>query len=503
MRAVTARAMWNYAAVAACMAVCSLQAAGADPVELRYRWEAGARHAYEVKITADHGEAVETLTGTPILVVESADGGQARMRLENKQLGSITQPKNPGRVRIPAAPRIPNDLGRGFRGHELTLDTRGRVINQRGESQLPFVLGNLAQILIEPLPAGAVESWTQTESTTIRISSEWPPRSPFRRDVEQERLNAEETTTFKITDVSADVVVIQKEYRLATIETVKDQPRMELAGSGEITFDRRRQLPTALEYKANFIVREDNQEVKHPLTVTYRLLSAEELAAHDERVAAAAAEMKAAPTGEQREALLADLSSQEVPRGRKALIEIQPKEPADQADAELAAALANWLSSDEQSLRHLAAQALEKWGTSAEIPQLLTALDDGSPTCGELRHESPRTAARDRGRRAARHEPRRVPVAARRQRSTESDRSRRRRADAHRVGTRRMGGAAGGLPHPAGDRHRKERAGAAHRQPDRRERPDSPDVKTGRGRHRSAVNRRLAELRFLFEKPEF
>ena len=379
MRAVTVKQMRNCGALVMYVALGCLEAAAADPVELRYRWEAGARHAYEVKVTADHGDAVETLTGTPLLIVESAEDGQARMRLENSQLISVRQAKNPGRVRIPAAPRIPTDLGRGFRGHELTLDNRGRVINQRGESQLPFVLGNLAQVLIEPLPADAVESWTQTESTTIRISSEWPPRSPFRRDVEQERLNAEETTTFTITDVSADAVVIQKEYRLATIETVKDQPRMELAGSGEITFDRQRQLPTALDYKASFIVREDNQEVKHPLTVTYRLLSAEELAAYDERVAAAAAEMKAAPTGEQREALLADLSSNEVTRGRKALIEIQPKEPpADQMDADLAAALAKWLGSDDQSLRHLAAQALEKWGTSEEIPQLLAALDDDS-----------------------------------------------------------------------------------------------------------------------------
>ncbi len=378
MRAVISNRMWRCggAALAAAISLSAVQ--GAEPVELRYQWESGARYGFDVEVTADHGEAIETLQGTPILQVQSAEDGQARLQLLNKQLGSTIKAKNPRtRVRAPVIPRIPTDLGRGFNGHELTLDDRGRVVNQRGESQLPFVLGNLAQLLIEPFPAEAAATWTNTESTTIRITSEWPPRSPFRRDVEQERLNAEESTTFTITDVTDDTVVITKEYRLATVETVKDQPRMELTGSGEITFDRRRRLPSAMDYEANFIVREDNQEVKHPLTVRFRLLSDEELAAHEEQVALAAAERKAPPTGEQRASLLEDLTSGDVARGRKALIDMQPKEPsADQEDVELAAALAKWLSHEDQSLRHLAGQSLEKWATQEEIPELLAALDD-------------------------------------------------------------------------------------------------------------------------------
>jgi hypothetical protein len=261
----------------------------------------------------------------------------------------------------------------------LTLDARGRVINQRGESQLPFVLGNLAQLLIEPFPADAVETWTQTESTSIRITSEWPPRSPFRRDVEKERLNAEETTTYTVQETGDASVTINKEYKLETVEAVDGKPRMELSGDGTLTFDRARSLLSSLDYEANFIVREDNTETKYPITIKFRLLTEDELAEHDRQAAEQLAAMKAPPTGEQRETMLADLTSADINRGRKALIEIQPKEPAaDQTDAELAAALAEWLDSDDQSVRHLAAQALEKWGTAEEIPALLDILDDDS-----------------------------------------------------------------------------------------------------------------------------
>jgi hypothetical protein len=359
--------------------VLSLQSSAAQPVALRYEWEAGARYGFEVEITADHGEEIETLKGTPIVEVTSVTDDGARIRLHNKDLTSVTTPKRQGRspVRFPSIPRIPSAIGPGFNGHELTLDVRGRVINQRGESQLPFVLGNLAQLLIEPLPADAVETWTQSESTAIRITSEWPPRSPFRRDVDQERLNAEETTTFTLSEVGDDSVILRKEYRLETVEAVNGQPRMELSGSGELTFDRDRRMPSSLTYEAHFIVREDNTEVKYPITVKFRLLTDDELAEDDRRAAEQLAAMKAPPTGEQRETMLADLTAGDINRGRRALIEIQPKEPAaDQPDAELAAALAGWLGSDDQSLRHLAAQALEKWGTAEEIPELLAALDD-------------------------------------------------------------------------------------------------------------------------------
>jgi hypothetical protein len=359
------------------MALMAAAVRAADPIELRYSWESGARYGYETVITADHGEEVETLQGTPILQVESVSDEGARIKLLNHALHSTTTAKNPARVpfRFPSPPRIPSF----FEGHELTLDARGRVINQRGESQLPFVLGNLAQLLIEPFPADAVESWTQTESTSIRITSEWPPRSPFRRDVEQERLNAEETTTYTVQEIGDQSVSINKEYKLETVEAADGKPRMELSGSGELTFDRHRSLLSSLNYEGNFIVREDNTETKYPITIKFRLLTDDELAEHDRQAAEQLAAMKAPPMGEQRATMLADLTSGDINRGRKALIEIQPREPAaDQTDAELAAALAQWLESDDQSVRHLAAQALEKWGTAEEIPELLTVLADDS-----------------------------------------------------------------------------------------------------------------------------
>jgi len=349
-----------------------------DAVTLRYGWESGARFAYEVEIVADKGDAIETLKGTPILKVEAVGDDGATVTLQNKTLASTTKSQRPTRgFRIPAPPRIPRGgpFGRGFTGHEMTLDSQGRVVTQRGDSQLPFVLGNLAQLLVEPFPAEAKPEWSHTASTTIRITSDWPPRSPFREDVEQERLNAEERTDFTLKEVTPESATLEKRYRLATIETVDDEPRMELTGRGTITFDRRRKIISGLEYEAAFVMRERNTEKTYPITITFRLLSDEELAEHDARVAQAAAERKAPPSAELREQHLADLGSEDVNRARTALVAMSGREP-DAPDAELAAAFAIWLASDDRSIRSLTAKNLELWATEAEVSALLKAMDD-------------------------------------------------------------------------------------------------------------------------------
>jgi hypothetical protein len=259
----------------------------------------------------------------------------------------------------------------------MTLDERGRVVNQRGDSQLPFVLGNLSQLIVEPLPAEAEAEWSRTESTAIRISSEWPPRSPFRQDVEKERLNAEETTKVTVQNTTADAVTLKREYRLQTVEAVDGKPRMEFSGSGTITFDRHRNLPSNMDYAANFIVRETNTETKYPITVKYRLLSDAELAEYEANQARLAAERKAAPQGDERDGLIADLKSGDINKARTAIVKMNGKEPG-QPDPEMAAALAPFLSGEDKSLRSISAQILEKWATEAEIDPLLAALKDDS-----------------------------------------------------------------------------------------------------------------------------
>jgi hypothetical protein len=355
----------------------------AEPVKLRYGWQGGQRYAFEIEIVADRGEEIETLKGTPVLRVESVDRDGAKIVLQNKDLASTTRAKQPGRgaFRFPSPPRIPRGPGGpfgAFTGHEMTLDDRGRVVNQRGESQLPFVLGNLSQLLVEPLPAEAEAQWSRTESTGIRISSEWPPRSPFRQDVEKERLNAEETTRVTVEKVTPEAATLKREYRLQTVEAVDGKPRMEFSGSGTITFDRRRNLLSSMDYAANFIVRESNTETRYPITVKFHLLSDAELAEYEAKQARLAAERKAAPQGDERAQLIADLNSGDINKARPAILTLNGKEP-DQPDAEMASALALFLSGEDKSLRSISAQILEKWATDAEIDPLVAALTDDSP----------------------------------------------------------------------------------------------------------------------------
>jgi hypothetical protein len=385
MQRVTRRVVVASVALYAVAGTGATSTTAAEPVLLRYGWKAGERFAYQMEIVADKGDETETLKGTPTFVVESVDKDGAKVVLRNKDLGSTTQAKTQGRppfgIRPPGPPRIPRigPPGASFQGHELTLDDRGRVVNERGDSQLPFVLGNLSALVFEPLPEKAEAAWKRTESTGISIKAGgWPPLSPFREDVEKERLNAEETTAFTIESVTADAVTIKKDYTLATVETVDGKPRLEFKGQGTITFDRRRNVPARLDYAANFFVRENNREVKFPIKATYRLLTGAEVADLDAKAAASAAELKAAPTGDERSEMLANLKSGEKSRALRSLQALQQKEPAA-ADEEVSAALAEWLTNDDRTYRWLAAQALERWGTEKTAPALRKAIGDDFP----------------------------------------------------------------------------------------------------------------------------
>jgi beta-lactamase regulating signal transducer with metallopeptidase domain len=271
---------------------------------LRYRFDSGARYAYRVNIEADLGEEIETHSGTPTFHVRNVADRTADLLVTGGELMSYQRPK-PGRIpsfgvpRVPRFPRMSFPRGGFPMQHELRLDDRGRVISERGGTVLPYVLGTLAGVIFEPLPADGRPQWTISGTTTVRLDQAEDADLPFSRarspfspfaGPEPELLNAEESARFVVEPVDADTRRVTKEYALQSVAKQDGEPRMSLTGNGTTLFDVRRGVPTDVQFTARLVIREVNVATTYPLTLTCKLLSADELRQMDEQAAAARAE---------------------------------------------------------------------------------------------------------------------------------------------------------------------------------------------------------------------
>ncbi|MDX1946547.1 MAG: HEAT repeat domain-containing protein [Pirellulaceae bacterium] len=354
---------------------------------LRYKLKAGAAHVYKVEIRADRGDEIAIHSGHPEFKVQSLDAGNAKVLLSNPRLGERSELK-PGVARGFGPPRFPSmRFPRSpfeFTGHELTLNDRGQVVSERGQSQVTYMLGNLANLIFESFPEEAKPAWSLTEKEIISVTA--ASRGPFRDDTEKERLNAEQTTDYTVKETVGNKVAIERKVALKTVEKAGDGPKLELSLVGIYTFDKTAGLPLSIAYDGQIIAREANTTTRVPLTVRIDLLTEEELVKLRAEQAQAAAEMKArqeAAAAERKKPLadaeraeiLANLTGGDKNKIKDALRKLKDKDPP-QPDAEIGRQIAPQLIHEDIFVRQYSAEALEKWGTLAEVPALAVALSD-------------------------------------------------------------------------------------------------------------------------------
>lgn len=351
-----------------------------DASPIRYAWQANQKYAYKVEIQATKSDETETLWGTPLFTVKSVAKDGAVVHITNERLASKTERKQgafPGirPPRIPPPPRIGPPGSINVVGHELTLDARGRVVKERGDSRVGFLLGDLQELILPQFPEKADKSWKSSRELVIRVTQQGRIPSPFRDDVELKRMNAEEVNEYTLDAADEKSATLTRKYSLTTVETVDGEPAIEVTGEAQIVFDRVRGVPSRIEYTGKIIEREENSQSKVPLKVSIALLSAEEQAKIQAEEAARIAAQKAPPTIEERAEILKNVGAAEIGKWLPALQTLQQKQPAE-PDAEVAAALAAQLSDPDNSRRFQIGQALEAWATEREVPLLIKALDD-------------------------------------------------------------------------------------------------------------------------------
>ncbi len=279
--------------------------AGAPANDLKYRFKPGERYIYAVTITADLPDSIDTYKGQIELAVKSADDNHftmvpsANLPKDSKLKKPVQQPIGPPRIRGPTFPTMPPP-------REWTLDTYGKVLKATGEQPLSLLLGDAALLTIEPLPRDGAVRWQAGGDTLIREGKAdqgggspfapggfWPRMptppgiggpgglppaapAPARNDTVT---TAREATTYQITDSKNGLVHIKKDYDLKMLTaTPNAPPRLQMQGAADLVFDLQAGVMKSCAYQPVITVSLENIQVRVPMTVSYRLLDAKEMA---------------------------------------------------------------------------------------------------------------------------------------------------------------------------------------------------------------------------------
>lgn len=362
-------------------------ARGADSQPLRYAWKTGEEHAFKTEITIDTDDETDTHSGTPSYRVQSAEEGTIKLQF-NSGLHKSSKPKAragafPG---IPPFPRPPRFGGPTFpQARVLTINDRGKVITEEGESQLPYLLGDLALLPLVPLPKGNEKSWTVSRETTISITQDTGFRHPFfdRRGGDKKLVKADEELVYAISKTEGDLSTIKESYTLEALEQVKGKPSMEMIGDGTYQFDMKLGGPVSYESKLTLVLREGNTTTEIPITISMKRIDTAELEKMRKESAAAAEKAKADADAEMRKpldpseltALIDDLNGDDKGAAKKALDKLAKKVPME-PNPNVSAAIERHIISDDFWTRKSAAAAMEKWATQESVPTLLEGLKD-------------------------------------------------------------------------------------------------------------------------------
>ncbi len=167
-----------------------------------------------------------------------------------------------------------------------------------GDSQLPFVLGNLALMPFEPLPETEQDRWQVGNGLTITeqssSSSRFGPRfGPF-ADTAEEKVTSgvHETSRYVIQSANRDLVTISKNYSLSSPAATSDDSALEMNGAGTWVFNRAEGVSQSMEFKATLKFEVDNATVDFPFTISWQLMPDEEYAAFLQERASRMAEVQ-------------------------------------------------------------------------------------------------------------------------------------------------------------------------------------------------------------------
>lgn len=369
-------------------------AAVAQAETLAYHWQQGQKFSYEFQIQVDAGDETISYNGMTHYTVKNSGPKQSNISYRGglKETKTSKRVNRGGRFGGPFGPRgfrgrpsfpspfsRPTFTGKTQTNNEITISTRGQTLAMKGDSQLPYLLGNVSLMPFEMLPASDQRQWTLDSGVSITEESEnsrdrfgpFGPRGPFGSGSDDKNVqSAGETANYSIQSDDGKLVVIEKTYRLDTPQT-EDNPAFDMTGTGTWTFDRQENVPHAYDMNFKLTIKKGNTQTVVPISVKYNRVSAEKIAAMeaeakrkaDER-AKAEAEKKALAetplTPQETSSALAALGSGDGGQIKATLAQLASKSLQD-PDPSVAAAIESHLQSEDKSIRDAAHKAMLKW----------------------------------------------------------------------------------------------------------------------------------------------
>jgi hypothetical protein len=274
-------------ALIGCILWLAAGALAADAPPMRYTFKAGETYTYDVKIEAETMDATEIVSGFSIYKVKRVDAKSGQMTLTHSgTLLSQRQFKPRPRGVAPQIAELPAAIVRYTdynEAKELVIDPRGGVLRYQTKPQLPYLLASAWGLLIEPLPEKAQDSWQMNrdmEITTHQVIRIFMPRREERPNVTRV---ASEVIDYSIVSQNADVLTIERRYLLATAEQVDGEPALEQKGTGTIEFDSKAGVIRSLSSKLVTRANEPGITLRAGISVSAKLLTAEDLAKLEEK----------------------------------------------------------------------------------------------------------------------------------------------------------------------------------------------------------------------------
>ncbi|TVS07952.1 MAG: hypothetical protein EA424_29170 [Planctomycetaceae bacterium] len=372
--------------------------AAAEPAEtpLRYDWQVGQTFAYNARVVVELPDRIETYQGTVQYTVNSVERDHRRVTYQGG-LANSTRWKSEGRPSRSFPPFRPPGPSRGpfsrsdFRGgeqttNEITISSTGSIVSIKGDSHLPYLIGNVSLLPFEPLPDSMAPQWEITTEAAVAEKDQrsnlrpmFGPFDPFGRGMQDQTVQAAtESRTYEITASQGPLVTVAKTHELKSPAPVEGEVSFVLSGSGTWQFCRKEHVSESLRMDHKLLIAKDNQQVTVLIGIEYRRLTdaelaerqaarQEQLAEHQRRadeLARAKAEQQrqaeAPLTEDERAAMLTALDGSDTTALSQALEELAEKDP-QQPDAEIAEAIRRALSHADRPVREAAHRALLQW----------------------------------------------------------------------------------------------------------------------------------------------
>ena len=362
---------------------------------LRYLLTDGQKFSYEVEIQVDSPSAKTSYKGLIHYTVNNGGSNQSDLSYrgglkESKELKQSARGSSPGGFPgrfprgFPGPPPMPSPFSRPtFAGksqttNKLTISSTGQTLAMTGDSQLPYLLGNLSMIPFETLPQDEQQQWSSDSGISITEESDsrrdrFSPSGrfgPFGLNNQSNRQAGGEKSSYRITGRRENLVNVSKTYKLFTPET-NGQSKFEMSGNGTWTFDRVKHIPQACNMKYTLTVTSDSTTTKIPISLKYERISGLKLAAMEaetkrkaEEAARKKAEAKAAAeaplTPVEKDIAMEELGSGDVVRVYETL-KILAEKSLENPDPQITAEIKRYLNSSDKKVAAEAEKAMMKW----------------------------------------------------------------------------------------------------------------------------------------------